>query len=442
MSRKHTEEKNITSFDKSHTSNIFFTKPDKYKLLEEIAHKSKNMINIGSNLSYSPIGFYKDSLSIDIKNFNRVLEFDIKKKTITVEAGITLFELLNFTLVHNLWIPQLPGYPTITIGGAVAANSHGKSCAAHGTIRRSIQSIKLFHKTHGWINLSEYENSEIFDLTIGGLGLTGSIVSVTLKLITIRGPRFVTQKKIVKSIKEIKKIIIYSKQEPSYIYTWNRADDLKKFGEGVIYQNFEEKNFNSFQKFKKIKNNFKPLVFSLWNKYSINFINFLYLKMNELTRSEIKEDFLKVIFPFYGNEYYFNFFGKKGFFESQLLIHDKNFDSFIDEFKILFKKHEPTITLFSLKNMSGQQKYLRFEDNKICLTFDYTNSKKNLLFMSKVDSLYNKYEILPSIIKDSRLSKETFDTSYKEESLNFKNKLYEFDKKRIYRSEISNRLEL
>ena len=36
-------------------------------------------------------------------------------------------EFLNFTLKENLWIPS-PGYPTITIGGAVAANSHGKSC--------------------------------------------------------------------------------------------------------------------------------------------------------------------------------------------------------------------------------------------------------------------------------------------------------------------------
>ena len=74
---------------------------------------------------------------------------------------------MNFTLSHNLWIPQLPGYPLITVGGAVAANSHGKSCAIHGTIRRSIESILLFHKTHGWMNLSEEENKEIFDLTIG-----------------------------------------------------------------------------------------------------------------------------------------------------------------------------------------------------------------------------------------------------------------------------------
>ena len=92
--------------------------------------------------------------------------------------------------------------------------------------------------------------------------------------------------------------------------------------------------------------------------------------------------------------------------------------------------------------MRGQQKFLRFEDNKICITFDYVNNKKNLDFMSMVDKLYDKYNILPSIIKDSRISKEVLASSYKEELSSFTAGIYKFDKKRTYQSEISNRLEL
>ena len=53
-----------------------------------------------------------------------------------------------------------------------------------------------------------------------------------------------------------------------------------------------------------------------------------------------------------------------------------------------------------------------------------------------------KYNGLPSIIKDSRLSKEIVTSCYSEEYNSFKNKLYKFDKKRIYRSKISNKLDL
>ena len=34
--------------------------------------------------------------------------------------------------------------------------------------------------------------------------------------------------------------------------------------------------------------------------------------------------------------------------------------------------------------MSGDQKYLRFEDDKLCLTFDYVNNEESLLFMSRL----------------------------------------------------------
>ena len=442
MNKYLTENKKIFSFDKSFSTNITFSQPDKYKLLEKISHTSDNLINIGSNLSYSPLGFSRESLSINIKNFDRILHFDKREKTITVEAGLTLIEFLNFTLKHNLWIPQLPGYPTITIGGAVAANAHGKSCGKHGTIRKSIKSILLFHKTHGWLNLSEDKNKEIFDLTIGGIGLTGTIVSVTFELMEIKSSKFITKKKEVNSVEDSLKFILDESKDASYTYTWNRADNLSNFGKGIVYKNYLDQNLNNFEKLKEEKNQFKPFIFPMWNKFSINIINSLYLKLNKLTKSEKNENFLNVIFPFYGKENYFNFFGKKGFIESQLLVSEEKLNSFIEEFKNLFEKFEPTITLFSLKNMSGKQKFLRFEDNKICLTFDYVNTKKNLLFMSKIDNLYNKYNITPSIIKDSRISKEILRKSYNEELTRFKDELFKFDKKRIYQSEISNRLEI
>ena len=437
---KQLEEKKIFSFDKNFSHKIFYSKPDKYKLLEEVARRNDNIINVGSNLSYSPLGFGKNSTSINIKKFNRILEFKKNEKIITIEAGATLIELLNFTLKHNLWIPQLPGYPTISIGGAVAANSHGKSCGTHGTIRKSIKSILLFHKENGWLNLSKNENEEIFDLTIGGLGLTGTIVSVTFELLELESDEFITTKKPVKSVEECQKIIMESSNKSSFVYSWHRAENIKNFGRGFLFENSNKKKFQKGLKKlvdKKIK--FSPLFFPLWNKFSISLANFFFYYTNKFDSVEKKEDFLKVIFPFYGKESYFNLFGRSGFIESQLLIDGSKIDNFINEFKRLFKIYHPTITLLSLKNMSGEQKFLRFEDKKICITFDYVNNNSSLLFMSEIDKLYNKYEILPSIIKDSRLSKEVFMKTYKNLK-EFKDRLYKFDRKRVYKSEVSNRL--
>ncbi len=438
MNKQELKKFKFTSYDKSYSTEIHIKNPDKYREIEKDSSLSDDLISMGSGFSYAPASFKEKTLSLKMDKFNRILHFDKKEKVITVEAGIKIYELLNFTLQHNLWLTQIPGYPLISIGGAVASNSHGKSCGIDGTIRHSIKSISLFHKTNGWINLSEKENQEIFDLTIGGLGLTGTIVSVTLKLVDFDG-KFETTKQEVNSVKEtINKI---KKTEPStFIYSWNMANDKNSFGKGIVFKNKILKTQNKKYNFKVLKKkNLLPINF--WNKYSIKFSNFFFYNFHKLLKKSLDEKFLDVIFPFYGKEIYFNLFGSKGFIESQLIIPEKNIDEFFNEFLHLNEKLKPSITLFSIKNMSGKQKLIRFEDNNICVTFDFVNNKKNKEFLQHLDKLCIKYQILPSIIKDSRLEKDIFDKCYSEADI-FRDKLSKFDKRRYYKSEISNRLKL
>jgi decaprenylphospho-beta-D-ribofuranose 2-oxidase len=437
------EKKTYTSFDKNYSAKIYIKKPDKYREIENNSLSSSNLITMGSAYSYTAASFKKNSLSLSFDKFNRVIDFDKIKKTITVEAGMKIFDFLNFTLERSLWIPQIPGYPFISIGGSVAANAHGKSCSFHGSIRNLIKKITLFHRNHGWLNLSENENREIFDLTIGGYGLTGTIVDVTFDLIDFKGFNFHTLiEKTDSSLDTITKIKNNTNTE-NYIYSWNRADNKNNFGKGFIFQN----KINSETKISKIN----KIVFTipkqlslinLWNSYTINVFNSIFYNYHKFIKNKkYDESFKNVIFPFSGKEKYFDMFGKKGFIESQILVPNSNIEEFLEEFKSLFDVHKPTITLYSIKKMSGEEKYLRFEGNKICLTFDFVNNKKNIEFMNLLDNLCIKYKAIPSIIKDSRLSETTINKCYQFAD-NFRNDLKKFDPKRIYKSELSDRLNI
>ena len=437
------EKKTYTSFDKNYSAKIYIKKPDKYREIENSSLSSDNLITMGSAYSYAAASFKKNSLSLSFDKFNRVIDFDKIKKTITVEAGMKFFDFLNFTLEHSLWIPQIPGYPLISIGGAVAANAHGKSCSFHGSIRNLIKKITLFHRNHGWLNLSEKENKEIFDLTIGGYGLTGTIVDVTFDLINFNGFNFNTLiEETSSSLDAITKIKNNTNTE-NYIYSWNRADNKNNFGKGFIFQN----KINSDTEISKInKIAFtvpKQLsLINLWNSYTINIFNSIFYNYHKFIKNKnYDESFKKVIFPFSGKEKYFEMFGKKGFIESQILVPNSNIEEFLEEFKYLFDIHKPTIALYSIKNMSGEEKYLRFEGNKICLTFDFVNNKKNIEFINFLDNLCIKYKAIPSIIKDSRLSEATINKCY-QFAYNFRNDLKKFDPKRIYKSELSDRLNI
>ena len=435
--------KKIHSLDKNYSAEIFLKKPDKYNEIEKVSLKFDNIITMGSCNSYAPASFKKDSLSIKLTQFNRILEFDEKNKLITVEAGITLSNLFNFTLPHGLWVPQIPGYPTITIGGAIASNSHGKSCGFHGTIKKQIKRIKIFHKIHGWLNLSNDENKDIFDLTIGGFGLTGSIVEVQLKLEQLSGNNFTTRINDTTSSKDTVKKMNFDNNREIYCYSWNRTDNLKNFGKGLIFQN--EINLDSNNKitknldFKKtdINNNF---IANLWNNYSIYFAQSIYQNYFSFFKSkQYKESFQKVIFPFIGKEFYFKSFGRKGFMESQIIVPFDKTEIFIDEVESIYKKHDPLITLYSLKNFKGEKENLRFEDNGICFTFDLVNNSKNHFFLNELDKVCEKYFLTPSIIKDTRLKLETIKSCYKDYN-KFKEEIYKFDNKRIYKSALSDKL--
>ena len=444
------EKHKLTSFDKNYSAKVYLKNPDKYRQLEEDSVKNNNLISRGAGYSYVAASFKKDSLSIGMKHFNRILHFDKKQKLITVESGISFIELLSFTLQFGLWIPQIPGYPFISIGGAVASNIHGKSAMKHGTIRNAIEKILIFHKIHGWINLSNNENKNIFDLTVGGYGLTGTIVNVTFKLIDFDSFNINTSVEKVSSIIETVDFIKNNKEKNDLVYSWNRIDpNFKNFGDGLIFCSKSHKTSMQNKKFplsniKSDKFNFLKNTppFSLWNRFSVKILGNLYLNYYKLFKRKIyKDNFNNVAFPFFGKEIYFSLFGKKGFIESQILIDYEKVGPFIKSFKSLIDIHKPTITLFSIKGMSGEHQYLRFEGNMICLTFDVVNNNKSIIFLNELDQLYIKFNVLPSIIKDSRISKEVFDKCYKFADM-FRKDLKIFDNKRYYKSEMSDRLGL
>ena len=268
--------------------------------------------------------------------------------------------------------------------------------------------MTIFHTKNGWLNLSEKENKEIYDLTIGGIGLTGTIVDVKLKPVDLKNKNFITYRTKVNSIKEcINEISKKSKENNSFVYSWNMVENLKFLGKGFVFQNKINTDNSANLKFitEEKSSKIKPFL-PIWNKLTLKTANWIFYYLNSTSKHFKEDDFTSVIFPFYGKEAYFNFFGKKGFYESQLLIPENKIEDFFDEFRFIFKEFQPTISLLSFKNMRGTQEFLKFEDNKMCITFDYINNKKNFLFMSEIDKICLKLKIIPSIIKDSRLSKK------------------------------------
>jgi FAD/FMN-containing dehydrogenase len=115
-----------------------------------------------------------------------VLRFDCADGLITVEPGLTMGELADLVLASSSgrsWFPAVfPGSAAVTIGGAIANDVHGKNHPFQGSFCHHVEALTLLRSNGKTVTCSEVENEDLFRATLGGLGLTGVIVSATIRL--------------------------------------------------------------------------------------------------------------------------------------------------------------------------------------------------------------------------------------------------------------------
>jgi FAD/FMN-containing dehydrogenase len=82
-------------------------------------------------------------------------------------------------------IPVSPGTQFVTLGGMVAADVHGKNHHVHGTIGRHLISAPRASGDGRIVECSPAEEPGLFWATVGGMGLTGHILDVTVRLVRV-----------------------------------------------------------------------------------------------------------------------------------------------------------------------------------------------------------------------------------------------------------------
>jgi FAD/FMN-containing dehydrogenase len=128
---------------------------------------------------------------LDLRGLNRILAFDRERGLITVEAGATWPELMRGYLARQAdggsnirWgiRQKQTGADNLTIGGALAANIHGRglNCPPFSA---DIVSFDLITASGEHVICSREREPELFSLVVGGYGLLGVVVAVTMKLV-------------------------------------------------------------------------------------------------------------------------------------------------------------------------------------------------------------------------------------------------------------------
>lgn len=438
----------FVSFDGGMRADGMLQQPDRYRYWDYDATQLP-CIPRGAGLSYAAASFLDGGLMVSHASFDRVTEFNTASNLVEVETGITLFSLHRFLSSRGLYLPVQPGHGRITVGGCIAADVHGKNHVRDGTFMNQVESLTLFHPSHGMLELSREREPELFRLTCGGYGLTGHIVRARLRAMPIPSSAVELKAAAFADAREGLEQLGHAALDADFAYTWHdMASAGKSFGSGYVFQaRFVPGGHEASSQSSEAAP--PPLSaagraawpVALLNSFSVRVLNVLYRHQQRPALAGKILSLQDALFPVHKSQLYFKLFGSRGFHEYQVILPQGAMPEYLDAIRTRIRQHRVAITLASAKAFDGPRELLRFTGAGVCFALNFPRDEVAHEFMSFLDERVIALGGAPNIIKDSRLPRAVVDACYPGVD-EFRAALRAFDPKRMFRSELSERLGL
>jgi len=152
------------------------------QVVEDAATSGAQLLARGLGRSYGDAAQCAGGTVLDCTALDGV-DLDPASGVVRAGAGVSIASLLARCLPHGWCVDVMPGTAQVTIGGAIAADVHGKNHHVDGAFSQSLRSVELVgaRGTHR-VGPGAGELPELFWATVGGMGLTGVVTEAVLQL--------------------------------------------------------------------------------------------------------------------------------------------------------------------------------------------------------------------------------------------------------------------
>lgn len=142
----------------------------------------------GNGRSYGDVCLNDKGSLLHTRHLDRFISFDRNIGVLRCESGTTLKQILQLIVPYGWFLPCTPGTQYATLGGAVANDVHGKNHHVQGSFGNHVKAFELIRSTGEVLLCRPDQNIEMFQATVGGLGLTGLLSWIEIQLIPISNP--------------------------------------------------------------------------------------------------------------------------------------------------------------------------------------------------------------------------------------------------------------
>jgi decaprenylphospho-beta-D-ribofuranose 2-oxidase len=189
----------------------------------------------GLGRSYNNAAQCGGGMVISTARLNRIISLDPHTGVADCEAGVSLEQLMVAGLPSGWFVPVSPGTRQVTIGGAIAADVHGKNHHVAGSFARHVLSVDLVLPDGTPRTLTPDADPELFWATAGGMGLTGFIVRAAVQLKKVGSSRVLVDTVRTAGLDET--MAVLAEHDHRYRYTVAWTDSMARgssLGRSVI----------------------------------------------------------------------------------------------------------------------------------------------------------------------------------------------------------------
>jgi decaprenylphospho-beta-D-ribofuranose 2-oxidase len=194
------------------------------------ARRRGGVIARGLGRSYNNAAQCDGGVVISTARLNRITALDTATGLVTCEAGVSLEQLMVAGLPAGWFVPVSPGTRQVTVGGAIAADVHGKNHHVAGSFARHVRSLRIVTPDGETRTVTEQSDPSLFWATAGGMGLTGLIVTATIQLKRVATSRVLVDTVRTADIDETMAVLAEHDRRFGYTVAW--SDSLAR-GRGL-----------------------------------------------------------------------------------------------------------------------------------------------------------------------------------------------------------------
>lgn len=358
--------------------------------------------------------------TIDMRSLNRMLAFDSETGQLVAEAGVMLGDVIEIFLPRG-WFPAVtPGTKFVSIGGMIAADVHGKNHHIDGGFGNFVDWIDVMGPDGSIQRCSDDTNPDLFNWTLGGMGLTGIIIKAAIRLRKVE-TAWIRQQTIVGTNLQNTMDVFEQHADWRYSVAWidclasghSLGRSLVMLGDHATISDLNPDQQSMPLETKPTPSLTMPINAPTWalNNWTMRAFNAAYYQWGARHNDETLVNWNSYFYPLDQLLNWNKLYGKNGFMQFQCVLPQDASRDGLQALLTRLAESKCGTFLSVLKKMGPEEREFSFPMAGYTLCLDFPVNTKTLALMEELDQITLRYGGRFYLAKDSRMSRDTFQSS-------------------------------